>query len=88
MNELEWTNLMDKLERDEVEPPDMVWRAADGSDWPSPSSKEKRQPILLWPDGREKRMMELRRHELLILADAHRRSGDRMTGRHGAPESP
>jgi hypothetical protein len=88
MNELEWSNMLDKLERDAIAPPEMVWRSADGTDWAAPSSKEKREPILLWPDGREKRVMELRRHELHILADAHSRSGDRMTGRHAAPQNP
>jgi hypothetical protein len=88
MNEQEWTNALNRLEKDEIGPPDMVWRSADGTDWPTPGGEEQRDPIYLWPGCPEKRVMELKKEELQILADAHRRAGARMTGGHATPEDP
>jgi hypothetical protein len=86
MSERDWTGRMKRLERDEEVLPSMVWRSADGTNWPAPSSKEKRDPILLWPDGRTKRLMELGSDELLNLANAYRDSGNRRIQGSCKPE--
>jgi hypothetical protein len=88
VNNQEWTSMLKNLERGEEVSPEMVWRSADGTNWPAPSSKEEREPILLWPDGREKRVMELGSDELLTLANTYMDSGNRHIQEANDPENP